>query len=85
MPERYADGETVVVRLRVISKSHTGGGGIATGAPPPSDFCMSAIPRLSKYGDGADFELEALFLSAEAASNSSPPLSSPTKKKREQV
>ena len=85
IPARYADGERVVVCLRAISKSHTGGGIIATGAPPLTEFNLSAIPRLNKYGDGAEFELEGLFLTADAASNSAPPLSSPTKKKREDV
>ena len=85
IPVKYADGERVVVCLRAISKSHTGGGIIATGAPPLTEFNLSAIPRLNKYGDGAEFELEGLFLTADAASNSAPPLSSPTKKKREDV
>ena len=85
MPERYADGERVVVCLRAISKSHTGGGIIAMGAPPLAEFNITAIPRSNKYGDGAEFELEGLFLTADAASNSAPPLSSPTKKKREEV
>ena len=30
------------------------------------EFNLSAIPRLSKYGDGAEFELEGLFMAADA-------------------